>query len=117
MFQGFCLVVDCSFTLAKARSQLESSLAGTSLPASPAANRQYPPRHLSRLPGPVCLQQEVGPYVFQSVKVKRRVEFVRDGDAVRYHEYRYFLPLPELSNGSLDDPITTLTVPLVGECK
>lgn len=61
------------------------------------------------------LQQEVGPYVFQSIKVKRQVEFVRDGDAVRYHEYRYFRPLPELSNGSLDDPITTLNVPLVGE--
>lgn len=60
-------------------------------------------------------QQEVGPYTFQAVKVKRQVEFVRGGDAVRYHEYRYFRPLPELSNGSLSDPITTLNVPLVGE--
>lgn len=60
-------------------------------------------------------QQEVGPYTFQAVKVKRQVEFVRGGDAVQYHEYRYFRPLPELSNGSLSDPITTLNVPLVGE--
>lgn len=112
----FCSVVDCSFALAKACSQLESSLAGTSLPASPAANRGTHSRSAPAWPlNPDDLQQEVGPYVFQSVKVKRRVEFVRDGDAVRYHEYRYFLPLPELSNGSMDDPITTLNVPLVGE--
>jgi hypothetical protein len=61
------------------------------------------------------LQEEVGPYTFQKVRLKRGVEWVRGGASVRWREYRYHLPVPELSNGSLDDPITTLNVPLLGE--
>ena len=57
----------------------------------------------------------MGPYTFQKVRLKRGVEWVRGGASVRWREYRYHLPVPELSNGSLDDVITTLNVPLLGE--
>lgn len=60
------------------------------------------------------MQQEVGPYTFQAVKVKRDVEFLQGGAAVRWKEWRFFRFLPDQSNGSLADPITTLNVPLVG---
>lgn len=79
------------------------------------AGRRRRPHRRRCPPPPPAPQQEVGPYAFQAVRVKRNVQFVRGGAAVRWNEYRYFRPLPELSNGSLSDPITTLNVPLVGE--
>lgn len=56
----------------------------------------------------------MGPYAFQAMKIKTAVEFLDGNQSVRWKEYDYFKFLPELSNGTLDDAITTLNVPLVG---
>lgn len=67
-------------------------------------------------PPPPQPQQEVGPYTFQALKVKTHVEWVGGGTGVRWLDFNSFLFEPENSNGSLDDPITTLNVPLAGGC-
>lgn len=59
------------------------------------------------------MQAELGPYTFAKHRVKRHVWFDSEG-AVRFHEYTYHLPLPSLTNGSLDDKVTTLNIPLLG---
>lgn len=64
----------------------------------------------------LSVQEEVGPYTFRMVRLKTAVQWVDGGAAVRWLEYRYHLWEPSLSNGSLDDPITTLNLPLVGGC-
>lgn len=56
---------------------------------------------------------ELGPYTYVKHRVKRHVWFSPDG-RVKFKEYSYHLPAPELTNGSLDDLVTTLNIPLVG---
>lgn len=56
--------------------------------AGPSAERNAAAAR--RLPFTEPSQQEVGPYVFQSLKVKTRVAWSGGGASVRWHEYRYF---------------------------
>jgi CD36 family len=60
------------------------------------------------------LQQELGPYTFEKYHRKLNVSFSPDNTTVSFNEFFSFHPVPELTNGSLDDAITTLNVPLLG---
>lgn len=68
------------------------------------------------LPSQTTVQQEVGPYTFRQVRRKTAIRWL-DGDAaVQWLEYKYHLWEPQLSNGSMQDAITTLNLPLIGGC-
>jgi hypothetical protein len=60
------------------------------------------------------LQQELGPYTFEKYHRKVNVSFSPDNTTVSFNEFFSFHPVPELTNGSLDDPVTTLNVALLG---
>ena len=58
---------------------------------------------------------ETGPYTFYMHREKVNVDFAFNREVVSFNEYLYFVPAPELSNGSLtEDRVTTLNLPLVG---
>lgn len=56
----------------------------------------------------------MGPYTFEKYHRKVNVSFSPDNSTVSFSEFFSLHPLPELTNGSLDDPITTLNIPLLG---
>jgi len=60
------------------------------------------------------IQDEIGPYAFYRHRRKLDVQFSPDNSTVSFNEFEYLTPCPEHSNGTLDDDITTLNIPLVG---
>lgn len=56
----------------------------------------------------------LGPYTFHKVKRKIRVKFSIDNTTVSFRELSTYIPLPRATNGSLDDSVTTLNLPLIG---
>lgn len=58
--------------------------------------------------------KRLGPYTFRKVKRKIRVKFSADNTTVSFRELSTYVPIPEATNGSLDDPVTTLNLPLIG---
>ena len=59
-------------------------------------------------------QEELGPYTFIKYHRKVNVSFSPDNTTVTFNEFFSFHPVPHLTNGSLDDPITTLNIALLG---
>ena len=58
--------------------------------------------------------KRLGPYTFRKVKRKVRVKFSTDNTTVSFRELSTYVAIPEATNGSLDDPVTTLNLPLIG---
>lgn len=56
----------------------------------------------------------MGPYTFTKYHRKTNVTFSPDATTVSFNEFFSLHPVPELTNGSLSDPVTTLNVALVG---
>ncbi|XP_031829308.1 protein croquemort [Nomia melanderi] len=52
--------------------------------------------------------EEVGPYVFREIRQKANVTFHAENNTVSYFYRRWWYFEPELTNGSLSDPITQL---------
>ncbi len=51
--------------------------------------------------------QELGPYTFSEVHVRVNVD-AYDNATLKFQQKKLWRFLPELSNGSLDDPVTTV---------
>uniref|UniRef100_T1JN74 Uncharacterized protein n=1 Tax=Strigamia maritima TaxID=126957 RepID=T1JN74_STRMM len=58
--------------------------------------------------------QELGPYTYEEVRKKINIHFNEDEDTVSYRELIKYTFIPDLSNGSLTDVVTTLNLPLTG---
>ncbi|KFM25479.1 Scavenger receptor class B member 1 [Auxenochlorella protothecoides] len=56
--------------------------------------------------------EEIGPFIYTKHAIKQGITFLNG--TVSFHDYTYYLPCPELTPLSLDTPITTLNLPLVG---
>ena len=75
----------------------------------PPTNHSFDPT----LPS-IFLQQELGPYTFTKFHRKLNVTFSPDNTSASFNEFFSFHPVPELTNGTLDDQVTTLNIPLIG---
>lgn len=56
---------------------------------------------------------ERGPYTFLEKRVKEIIGFEEDNKFVVYREQKFFHFVPELSEGTLDDEINALNIPVV----
>ena len=56
---------------------------------------------------------ERGPFVFYETREKHVIDFDNDSNIIRYNDQKTFYFKPELSVGSLDDPVNVVNVPLV----
>ncbi|XP_076297743.1 protein croquemort [Lasioglossum baleicum] len=61
-----------------------------------------------RVKGQKPILEEVGPYVFREVRQKANVTFHPENNTVSYFYRRWWYFVPELTNGSLSDPIMQL---------
>lgn len=61
-----------------------------------------------RVKGQKPILEEVGPYVFREVRQKADVKFHPENNTVSYFYRRWWHFVPELTNGSLSDPIMQL---------
>lgn len=61
-----------------------------------------------RVKGQKPILEEVGPYVFREVRQKADVKFHPENNTVSYFYRRWWYFVPELTNGSLSDPIMQL---------
>lgn len=56
---------------------------------------------------------ERGPFVFYETREKHVLDFDNDSNIIDYNDQKTFYFKPELSVGSLDDPVNVVNVPLV----
>lgn len=61
-----------------------------------------------RIKGTKPILEEVGPYVFREIRQKVNVTFHPENNTVSYFYRRWWYFVPELTNGSLSDPIMQL---------
>ncbi|OTF81154.1 replication factor C subunit 5-like protein [Euroglyphus maynei] len=64
-------------------------------------------------PGVKPVLEEVGPYVFQLSFEKVNISWNFDNGTVEYRQVKTWIPVPSKSNGSLDDEIVHINVPLM----
>ncbi|XP_076655822.1 protein croquemort [Halictus rubicundus] len=64
--------------------------------------------HELRVKGKKPILEEVGPYVFREIRQKADVAFHPENNTVSYFYRRWWYFVPELTNGSLSDPIVQL---------
>ncbi|XP_046440318.1 protein peste-like [Daphnia pulex] len=57
--------------------------------------------------------QEIGPFTYTEVHERVNVTRLDHNYTIQFQQKRYWQYVEEMSNGSLDDPITTLNVPLL----
>lgn len=61
----------------------------------------------------VPVLQERGPYTFFETREKKVINFTDDATVINYNDLKTFTFVPELSNGTLDDVVNYINIPLV----
>ncbi|KAI1286724.1 Lysosome membrane protein 2 [Halotydeus destructor] len=61
---------------------------------------------------PVLVQR--GPYTFFETREKIVLDFSNDSEVIHYQDIKRFYFMPELSNGTLQDEVNFINVPLIG---
>ena len=61
----------------------------------------------------IPIVEQRGPFTFLEKRGKRILEFTNDSEIIDYKDIKTFFFQPHLSNGSLDDEVSVINVPLM----
>lgn len=61
----------------------------------------------------IPIVEQCGPYTFLEKREKRVLDFTNNSEIIEYKDIKTFFFQPQLSNGSLDDQVSMLNVPLM----